>query len=102
MMYPLTDAEVDASARDWYARMADDYYDHDRHVRDVLAARGRWLVVYEDGGAVRHSSKRRARGQASSARGFGIPARVIRYQRGRVHLNEEMPQLEVNDQRWLP
>lgn len=83
-------------------RCALDRETREQAAREILDARGRWLVVYEDGGAVRHSSKRRARGQASSARGFGIPARVIRYQRGRVTLNEELPQLEVNDQRWLP
>lgn len=100
--WPMSDAEVDRSARDWYARMADDEYDHGRHVRDILSARGRWLVVYEDGGCVRHRSKSRARGQAASARGFGIPARVIRYRRDRVRIDDEMPQLEVNDTRWLP
>ncbi len=105
-MYPMSDAEVDWSARAWYASEYEAavarHEEHAAEVHRILSRRGRWLLVYEDGGAIRHTSKRRARGQAASARGFGIPARVIRYQRGRVTLNEELPQLEVNDIRWLP
>lgn len=75
---------------------------HADAVRLVLSMRGRWLVVYDGGGAVRHRSRKRARGEARCAADLGVPARLIRYRRDRVTFDESMPQLEVNDARWLP
>jgi hypothetical protein len=71
-------------------------------VRSVLSMRGRWLVVYEGGSAVRRSRRSEARGEVRTAQELGIRARMIRYRRDRVDFNEDVPQLEVNDERWLP
>ena len=102
----MTDAEVDASARLYYEAeynyRAEEQDALERAAREVLAARGRWLVVYEGGGAVRHRSRRRATAAARYAREAGVPARLIRYRRDRVTFDETMQQLEVNDSRWFP
>lgn len=67
----------------------------------LVKRRGRWLVVFEGGDAVRLSSRRRAVAMIRAAREF-CRARLIRYRRDRVVLNEDVPQYEVNDERWLP
>lgn len=102
----MTDAEVDASARAYYEAE----YNYRAEEREALAEaaklvrsqRGRWMVVYEGGGAVRHGSRRRATAAARYAIDAGVPARVIRYRRDRVWFDETMPGLEVNDSRWFP
>lgn len=64
--------------------------------------RGRWLVVYEGGAAVRHRARRRATAAVRYAIDAGIQARLIRYRRDRVWFDETMPGLEINDSRWMP
>lgn len=69
--------------------------------RMICATRGRYLVVFE-GGAIRCSSRRRARGHVRWGREEGIPVRVIRYRRDRVRYDEEALELKVTDPRWWP
>lgn len=76
--------------------------EHDQAVmRMVLAERGRWLVVYEDGTAYRHRSLSGARRHVSCLVG-AIRARLLRYRRKMVRYLHGSACLEVVDPRWLP
>lgn len=77
-------------------------YALDYAVHLVRSMRGRWLAVFEGGGAVRCRRRSTARSAVRVALDAGIPARVIRYRRDRVTFDPSVPQLEVNDARWLP
>ncbi len=106
MMLPMTDAEVDASARAYYEAeynyRAEECEAMERAAREVRAMRGRWLVVHEDGGALRFRGRQGARGYSRACRYFGIPSRVIRYRRDRVQFDEALPGLMVSDPRLWP
>lgn len=76
-----------------------EWEEHDKALRAVRAERGRWLVVHEDGGALRFRGRQGARGYARACSDFGIPSRVIRYRRDRVQFDDALPGLMVSDPR---
>jgi hypothetical protein len=91
--WPMSDAQVDASARDYYSMAADFVGPTPEDIHELFKHRGRWMVVYVNREVTRHRRKSAALaevGRAELACGQGA-AVLRRFRRDLVVRDEDLP-----------